>query len=111
MTSILSTDKRAGLGNERRSGGLYGHLLDHKGDLMDSINPYVYINDDEIELKQILILYGKLKKQRKFTVSEAEKRGLIKVESMPSNIWADNFSKSIAILNHNVRLCLSTKCN
>ena len=77
---------------------------------MDSTNPYVYINDDEIELKQILILYGNLKKQRKFTVSEAEKRGLVKVEPAPPNVSDENFSKAIAILNKKVRLCLSTKC-
>jgi len=76
---------------------------------MDSTNPYVYINDDEIELKQILILYGNLKKQRKFTVSEAEKRGLVKVESMPHQVSDENFSKAIAILDQKVRLCLSTK--
>jgi hypothetical protein len=77
---------------------------------MDSTNPYVYINDDEIELKQILIVYGNLKKQRKFTVSEAEKRGLVKVEPMPPKVSDENFSKSIAILDRKVRLCLSTKC-
>ena len=71
--------------------------------------PYVYINDDEIELKQILIIYGKLNKQRKFTVSEAEKRGLVRVESMPNDLADDTFSKSIAILDQKVRLCLSTK--
>ncbi len=76
---------------------------------MDCLNPYVYINDDEIELKQILILYGNLKKQRKFTVSEAEKRGLVKVEYIPQTVSDDNFSKSIAILDKKVRLCLSTK--
>ena len=76
---------------------------------MDSTNPYVYINDDEIELKQILILYGSLKKQRKFTVSEAEKRGLVKVESMPHEASDENFSKAIAILDKKVRLCLSTR--
>jgi hypothetical protein len=76
---------------------------------MNPTNPYVYINDDEIELKQILILYGKLKKQRKFTVSEAEKRGLVKVESMPHSLNDENFSKAIAILDQKVRLCLSTK--
>ena len=76
---------------------------------MDSTNPYVYINDDEIELKQILILYGSLKKQRKFTVSEAEKRGLVKVESMPHAVSDENFSKAIAILDKKVRLCLSTR--
>ncbi len=76
---------------------------------MDLTNPYVYINDDEIELKQILILYGNLKKRRKFTVSEAEKRGLVKVEALPSEVRDENFSKAIAILDKKVRLCLSTK--
>ena len=76
---------------------------------MESSNPYVYINDDEIELKQILIIYGKLKKQRKFTVSEAEKRGLVKVENMPDKVTDETFSKAIAILDTKVRLCLSTK--
>ena len=76
---------------------------------MESATPYVYINDDEIELKQILIIYGSLKKQRKFTVSEAEKRGLVKVEYLPRSVKEDNFSKSIAILDKKVRLCLSTK--
>ena len=47
---------------------------------MKSVTPYVYINDDEIELKQIIIIYENSKKQRKFTISEAEKRGLVKVE-------------------------------
>jgi len=76
---------------------------------MDSMIPYVYINDDEIELKQILILYGNLKKQRKYTVSEAEKRGLVKVESIPQKVSDETFSKTIAILDKKVRLCLSTK--
>ena len=76
---------------------------------MNAAIPYVYINDDEIELKQILVLYGKLKKQRKLTVSEAEKRGLVRVESIPHAIADDTFSKSIAILDQKVRLCLSTK--
>ena len=87
----------------------YGRLLELKGGLMESSNPYVYINDDEIELKQILIIYGKLKKQRKFTVSEAEKRGLVKVENMPEKVTDETFSKAIAILDTKVRLCLSTK--
>lgn len=76
---------------------------------MESTSPCVYINDDEIELKQIIVRYGDLKKQRKFTISEAEKRGLVRVElSMPK--MADNdYSKSITILNKSVNLCLSTK--
>jgi len=76
---------------------------------MSATIPYVYINDDEIELKQILIVCGKLNKQRKFTVSEAEKRGLVRVEAMPHAVADDTFSKSIAILDQKVRLCLSTR--
>ena len=76
---------------------------------MNAAIPYVYINDDEIELKRILIIYGKLNKERKLTVSEAEKRGLVRVEAIPHAIADDNFSKSIAILDQKVRLCLSTK--
>jgi len=76
---------------------------------MESTVPCVYINDDEIELRQIIIKYGNLKKQRKFTISEAEKRGLVRVESSPHAVRDHKFSKSIFILNKSVRLCLSTK--
>jgi len=76
---------------------------------MKSENPKVYINDDEIELKQIIIRHGSLKKQRKFTVTEAEKRGLVKVESSPFAFSGESFSKVIAILDNNVKLCLSTR--
>ena len=71
--------------------------------------PWIYINDDEIELKHIIVRYGSLKKHRKFTVSEAEKRGLVKVEPEPNAFSDDKFSKAIAILNDKVSLCLSTK--
>ena len=53
---------------------------------MESMTPCVYINDDEIELRHIVIKYGNLKKQRKFTISEAEKRGLVRVESRLANL-------------------------
>ena len=76
---------------------------------MESATPYVYINDDEIELKQIIVRYGNLKKQRKFTVSEAERRGLVKVESEPAALSDNRFSKAIAILDNKVRLYLSTR--
>ena len=76
---------------------------------MESTTPYVYINDDEIELKQIIVRYGHLKKQRKFTVSEAERRGLVKVESEPKTFCNNKFSKAIAILDKKVSLCLSTR--
>jgi hypothetical protein len=76
---------------------------------MESTSPSVYINDDEIELKQIIIRYGNLKKQRKFTLSEAEKRGLVRVELSPHKLRENNYSKSITILYKSVKLCLSTK--
>ncbi len=76
---------------------------------MESTSPCVYINDDEIELKQIIIRYGDLKKQRKFTISEAEKRGLVRVELSPYEMRENNYSKSITLLNKSVKLCLSTK--
>jgi len=76
---------------------------------MESTAPSVYINDDEIELRQIIIKYGNLKKQRKFTISEAEKRGLVRVELSPHALRENKYSKSITILNKSVKLCLSTK--
>ena len=76
---------------------------------MNSTSLCVYINDDEIELKQIIIRYGTLNKLRKLTVSEAEKRGLVKVEPGPHGLSGDEFSKEITILANDVRLCLSTK--
>jgi hypothetical protein len=84
-------------------------FFEFEGELMSSTNSYVYINDDEVELKQIIIRYGNLRKMRKFTVSEAEKRGLVKVESGPHALSGEQFSKAIAILDKEVRLCLSTK--
>jgi hypothetical protein len=76
---------------------------------MEYSAPCVYINDDEIELKQVIIKYGNLKKVRKFTISEAEKRGLVRVESSSADLSNDRYSKSIFILNNGVRLCLSTR--
>ena len=83
--------------------------MEFKGESMSLTNSYVYINDDEVELKQIVVRHGNLRKLRKFTVSEAEKRGLVKVESGPHAFSGDKFSKAIAILDDEVRLCLSTK--
>ena len=76
---------------------------------MKSASPWVYINDDEIELRQIIVGDGSSKNKKKFTISEAEKRGLVKVESDPHSLSGDKFSKAIAILKNDVRLCLSTK--
>ena len=79
------------------------------GVIMESASPSVYINDDEIELKQIIVRYGDLKKQRKFTISEAEKRGLVRVELSAHKMAEREYSKSITILDKSVNLCLSTK--
>ena len=76
---------------------------------MEPITPYIYINDDEIALKQIIVRYGNLNKQRKLTVSEAERRGLVRVVSGPNTIRDARFSKAIAILDNKVSLCLSTR--
>ena len=76
---------------------------------MESTSPCVFINDDEIELKQIIVRYGDLKKQRKFTISEAEKRGLVRVDLSVPKMADNDYSKSITILNKSVNLCLSTK--
>lgn len=78
---------------------------------MESSAPCVYINDDEIELKQVIIKYGSLKKLRKFTISEAEKRGLVRIESSSTALSDDKYSKSIFILDNGVRLCLSTRAD
>jgi hypothetical protein len=76
---------------------------------MKSASPWVYFNDDEVELRQIIIRCGSPRSQRKFTVSEAEKRGLVRVEAKPHTLGGDRFSKAIVILKNDVRLCLSTK--
>jgi hypothetical protein len=76
---------------------------------MKSASPWVYINDDEIELRQIIIHCGSKRNPRKFTVSEAEKRGLVKVESKSHTLGGNRFSKAIVILKKDVSLCLSTK--
>jgi hypothetical protein len=76
---------------------------------MKSASPWVYFNDDEVELRQIIIHCGSKRNQKKLTVSEAEKIGLVRVESEPHTLGSDRFSKAIVILKKDVRLCLSTK--
>jgi hypothetical protein len=76
---------------------------------MKSASPWVYFNDDEVELRQIIIHCGSKRNQKKFSVSEAEKMGLVRVESEPHTLAGDRFSKAIVILQKDVRLCLSTK--
>ena len=58
---------------------------------MPILTPSIYINDDEINFKLIYVYSNKNKKSRKYTISMAERLGLIKVS------------------NSSIKLCLSTK--
>jgi len=71
--------------------------------------PSVYINDDEVEFKIIYIYSMKSGKGRKYTITEAEKRGLVRVESGSHTFCNDHYSKAISILDQNVKLCLTTR--
>jgi len=48
---------------------------------MAILTPLIYINDDEVDLKLIYVYSNKNKKSRKYTISAAERLGLIKIES------------------------------
>ena len=72
--------------------------------------PCVYINDDETNFKNILIFYSKSKNHKKtYTISGAEKRGFIKVETGSYKFGGHKFSKCIALLNTCVSVYLTTK--
>ena len=71
--------------------------------------PGVYINDDEVEFKIIYIYSMKSGKGRKYTISEAERRGLVRVESGAHTLGNETYSKSVSILDQNVKLCLTTR--
>ena len=45
---------------------------------MEAATPAIFINDDEVEFKVIFVYSTRLKKLRKYTISEAEKLGLVK---------------------------------
>ena len=48
---------------------------------MATLTPSIYINDDEVDLKLIYVYSNKNGKSRKYTISAAERLGLIKIES------------------------------
>ena len=48
---------------------------------MAILKPSIYINDDEVDLKLIYVYSNKNKKSRKYTISEAERLGLVKIET------------------------------
>jgi hypothetical protein len=73
-------------------------------------NSYIYINDDEVNYKHILIRFINSKKCKKtYTLSGAEKRGLVKIENGFYKFGGRTYSKSIALLNSCVSICLTTK--
>ena len=72
--------------------------------------PSVYINDDEVNFKHILICYVNSKNYKKiYTIAKAEKLGLIKIETGSYKFGGHKYSKSIAILNICVSIYLTTK--
>ena len=48
---------------------------------MQAVNPAIFINDDEVEFKVIYVYSARLKKMKKYTITEAERMGLVEVES------------------------------
>jgi hypothetical protein len=76
---------------------------------METAAPSIFINDDEVEFKVIYVYLSKSKKMRKYTISEAEKLELVKIDTGSFQIGGDRYSKAITIKDNNVKLCLSTK--
>jgi hypothetical protein len=76
---------------------------------MERAAPSIFINDDEVEFKEIYVYLAKPKKMRKYTISEAEKLELIKIDTGSFKIGRDKYSKVITIKDNSVKLCLSTK--
>ena len=73
-------------------------------------NSYVYISDDEVNFKHILIGFVNSKNCKKtYTLSGAEKRGLIKIENGFYKVGGQTYSKSIALLDSCVSIYLTTK--
>ena len=76
---------------------------------MEVANPAIFINDDEVEFKVIYVYSARLKKMKKYTITEAERLGLVEVESGSFRMGRVSYSKAITIKDNNVKLCLSTK--
>lgn len=78
---------------------------------MQTANPTIFINDDEVEFKVIHVYSARLKKMKKYTITEAERMGLVEVESGSFKLGRVSYSKMITIKDNQVKLCLSTKAN
>jgi hypothetical protein len=76
---------------------------------MQTEAPSIFINDDEVEFKLIYVRSKKTKRRRKYTISEAERLGLVKVDAGSFRVGSKKYSKAITIKENNVVLCLSTK--
>ena len=76
---------------------------------MQTEAPSIFINDDEFEFKLIYVHSKKTKRRRKYTISEAERLGLVKVDAGSFKVGSKKYSKAITIKENNVVLCLSTK--
>lgn len=78
---------------------------------METTSPSIFINDDEVEFRVIYVCSIKSKKMRKYTIDEAERLGIIQVDTGSIQIGGDIYSKSITINDNSAKLCLSTKRN
>ena len=76
---------------------------------MAILTPSVYINDDEVDLKSIYVFSIKNQKSRKYTISAAERLGLVKIESGSFLLGNHKYSKVIKISNSSIKICLSTR--
>ena len=76
---------------------------------METSAPSILINDDEVEFKVIYVYLAKQKTMRKYTISEAEKLELIKIDTGLFQMGRDKYSKVITIKDNSVKLCLSTR--
>ncbi len=76
---------------------------------MEAATPAIFINDDEVEFKVIYVYSTRLKKMRKYTITEAERMGLVKVECGAFKMGGDSYSKAITIKDNDVKLCFSTR--
>lgn len=87
----------------------YNYLKKHEG--RNTIGKsFVYINDDEVNCKHILIRIVNSKNCKKtYTLSGAEKRGLVKIETGFYKFGGRTYSKSIALLDSCVSIFLTTK--
>ena len=64
---------------------------------MEPTTPAIFINDDEVEFKVIYVYSTKLKKLKKHTISEAERLGLVKIDSGSFKMGGVSYSMAITI--------------